>query len=166
MSIIPPLQNTENLKPKHTIFDSIKFNKGRESLGNIILQDMKTTGGTDVDWLIEHRGGFIVLELKEFTRDHIGIPIGQMIAFEKLHEKLSCDGKCVFLIVGSDNIDFKNPNSTIRIFDMSDWKKNGIPHVKNSDQKRYIIERKHMHEISLREFRSKIEFHWKDFERM
>ncbi len=166
MSIIQGLQNTENLKPKHTIFDSIKFNKGRESLGNLILQDMKTTGGTDVDWLIEHRGGFIVLELKEFTGDHIGIPIGQMIAFEKLHERLSSGGKCVFLIVGSDNIDFKNPDLTIRIIDMNDWRENGIPCEKNTDQKRYIIQRKHMHEISLREFRSKIEFHWNEFESM
>jgi len=166
MSIIQSLQNTENLKPKHTISDSFTFNKGRESLGNLILQDMKTTGGTDVDWLIEHRGGFIVLELKEFTGDHIGIPIGQMIAFEKLHERLSSGGKCVFLIVGSDNIDFKNPDSTIRIIDMNDWKENGIPCEKNSDQKRYIIQRKHMHEISLREFRSKIEFHWNEFESM
>ena len=155
----------EKIKPKHTISDPNTFFKGKELLGNIILQDMKATGGTDVDWLIEHRGGFIVLELKEFSGNHISIPLGQMIAFEKLYERLCSGGKCAFLIIGSDNIDFKNPDSTIRIFDMSDWEEGGIPHEKSSDQKRYIIERKHMHEISLREFRSKIDFHWKDFER-
>ncbi len=155
----------EKIKPKHTISDPNTFFKGKEQLGNIILQDMKATGGTDVDWLIEHRGGFIVLELKEFTGNHISIPVGQMIAFEKLYERLSLGGKCAFLIVGSDNIDFKNPDSTIRIIDMSDWIEGGIPCEKNSDQKRYIIERKHMHEISLREFRNKIDFHWKEFER-
>ncbi len=164
-SIIQSLNNfEEKIKPKHTIFDSEKFQKGREQLGNIILQNMKTTGGTDVDWLIEHRGGFIVLELKEFTDDHITIPIGQMIAFEKLHERLNSGGKCYFLVVGSDNIDFKNPDSIIWLFDMHDWKKDGIRHEKSSNQKWYIVERKYMKEISLREFRDKIESHWKEFE--
>ena len=165
MSIFQRLNNfKEKIKPKHTIFDSDKFQKGREQLGNIILQDMKTTGGTDVDWLIEHRGGFIVLELKEFTDDHITIPVGQMIAFEKLHERLNSGGKCYFLVAGSDNIDFKNPNSTIWLFDMNDWKKNGIPHVKSYNQKWYSVEKKHMQKTSLREFRNKIEFYWKEFE--
>jgi len=154
----------EKIKPKHTIFDSNKFQKGREQLGNIILQDMKTTGGTDVDWLIEHRGGFIVLELKQFTDNHITIPLGQMIAFEKLYEKLNSDGKCYFLVVGSDNIDFKDPDSTIWLFEMQDWKNNGIPHQKSPSQKWYVVERKHMQEISLREFRNKIDSHWNEFE--
>jgi hypothetical protein len=59
---------------------------------------MDITGGTDVDWLIERKGGFIILESKEFRDNQISIPLGQMIAFEKLHERLSSDGKCFFFM--------------------------------------------------------------------
>lgn len=154
----------EEIKPKHTISDSKAFQKGREQLGNIILQDMKTTGGTDVDWLIEHRGGFIILELKEFNDDHVAISLGQMIAFEKLHERLNSGGKCYFLVVGSDKIDFKNSDSPIWLFEMADWSNRSIPHNKSSNQKWYIIERKFMQEISIKDFRKKIESYWKEFE--
>jgi len=82
-------------KPKHTISDSEKFQRGREKLGGLIVDGMKATGGTDVDWLIEHKGGFIILENKEFDNDTIPIKLGQMIAFEQLYEKLL--PKCHFL---------------------------------------------------------------------
>ena len=64
------------IKPKHTIRDPEAFQKGREALGGIILKGMKTTGGTDVDWLIEHKGGFIIIEFKELHDDIIIIPVG------------------------------------------------------------------------------------------
>jgi len=76
----------EEIKPKHTISDSKSFQKGREQLGQLILKNMKITGGTDVDWLIERKGGFIILESKEFHDNYITVPLGQMIAFEKLHD--------------------------------------------------------------------------------
>ena len=41
--------NVIKIKPKHTIRDPEAFQKGRKALGEIILKDMKTTGGTDVD---------------------------------------------------------------------------------------------------------------------
>jgi len=154
----------DEFKPKHTISDAKKFQKDREKLGGLILEGMKTTGGTDIDWLVEHRGGFIVMENKGFQRNHISIPIGQMIAFERLHEKLNSDGKCHFLIFGYDNIDFKNPDSTIWFFDMIDWKDRKIPFEKDVKYKRYIVEREVMQPITIKEYRELIEKYWKEFE--
>ena len=74
---------------------------------------MMTSGGTDIDWLIEHKGGFVILEFKGFHNDKINIAKGQMIAYEKLHEKLNIATKCYLYIVGCDDIDFSNPDSTI-----------------------------------------------------
>src|SRR3989344_1968799 len=69
---------------------------------------MEITGGTDVDWLIERKGGFIILESKLFREEHITIPVGQMIAFERLYERLSSSGKCYFyLFANEDKIDLK-----------------------------------------------------------
>ncbi|MFQ5440562.1 MAG: hypothetical protein ACE5DL_03765 [Nitrosopumilaceae archaeon] len=39
-------------KPKHTILDPKKFLEERAKLGGLILEGMKTTGGTDIDWVI------------------------------------------------------------------------------------------------------------------
>jgi len=125
---------------------------------------MEVTGGTDIDWLIEHRGGFIVMENKQFQSEHISLPLGQMIAFEKLYEKLNSDDKCHFLIFGYDDIDFKNPDSILWYFDMNQWLDNKIPYEKDSKYKRYKIERKNMHEISINEYRRLMEKYWKEFE--
>ena len=76
-------------KAKYQIFDECEFTRGREVLGNLIVRGMLASGGTDIDWLIEHNGGFVVLEFKGFHNDKINIPLGQMIAYEKLHEKLN-----------------------------------------------------------------------------
>ena len=50
----------DELKPKHIIRDEAKFQKDRAKMGNFIVEGMETTGGTDIDWMIEHRGGFII----------------------------------------------------------------------------------------------------------
>jgi len=152
-------------KPKHTIYDAKKFQKDREKLGGLILEGMKTTGGTDIDWVIEHRGGFIVMENKSFQNDHISIPVGQMITFEQMYKKLNSDGKCHFLIFGFDDIDFKNPDSVIWYFDMEDWKYGKISFERNIKYKRYLIERKEMTSITLREYREMMENFWKEFEK-
>ena len=55
-------------RPKHTIFDIVKFAGERSKLGRLAQEGMKTTGGTDVDGIIEHRGGFIVMENKTFRK--------------------------------------------------------------------------------------------------
>jgi len=151
-------------KPKHTISDSEKFQKGREKLGGLILAGMKTTGGTDIDWMIEHRGGFVLMENKEFYNDSISIKKGQMIAFEKLHEKLNSDGKCHFLFFGSDDIDFKNQDSVIWYFEMEDWKNRKIPFEDDVKYKRYKIGRHDMKPITIKEYRLLMEKFWNEFE--
>ena len=84
----------EEIKPKYTIKDLKKFDTDRAKMGYLILEGMKASGGTDVDWLVEHKGGFLIMENKTLHNDLISIKWGQMIAFEKLHEKLNSDGKC------------------------------------------------------------------------
>ena len=56
-------------KPKHEIFDKEKFANERAFLGGLAQVGMNTTGGTDIDWVIEHRGGFVVNEFKTFKKD-------------------------------------------------------------------------------------------------
>ena len=118
------------LKQNIKIFDELEFTRGREVLGEIIVHGMIASGGTDIDWLIEHKGSFIILEFKGFHNDKINIPQGQIIAYEKLHEKLNQVTKCYLYIIGCDDIDFSNPDSSVWIFEMSQW-------VSNSYSKKY-----------------------------
>ncbi len=158
-------------KGKYQIFDEHEFARGREVLGNLIVHGMIASGGTDVDWLIEHNGGFVILEFKGFHNDKINIPMGQMIAHEKLHEKLNQSTKCYLYIIGCDDIDFSNPDSKIWIFEMKQWKTGAIP--KNTrdiyentqvKQNKFIVYREYMEEISVEQLRKVIDFHWKEFE--
>ncbi|MFB5622109.1 MAG: hypothetical protein ACE5Q7_04160, partial [Candidatus Nitrosomaritimum yanchengensis] len=89
----------KSAKAKYQIFDEEEFTRGREVLGELIVHGMIASGGTDIDWLIEHNGGFIILEFKGFHNDKINIPKGQMIAYEKLHGKLNQATKCYLYIV-------------------------------------------------------------------
>ena len=114
-------------KAKYQIFDETEFTRGREVLGDLIVHGMIASGGTDIDWLIEHKGGFVILEFKGFHNDKINIAKGQMIAYEKLHEKLNQATKCYLYVVGCDDIDFSDPDSTIWIFEMNQWKSGAIP---------------------------------------
>ena len=158
-------------KGKYQIFDEHEFARGREVLGNLIVRGMIASGGTDVDWLIEHNGGFVILEFKGFHNDKINIPMGQMIAYEKLHEKLNQVTKCYLYIIGCDDIDFSNPDSKIWIFEMKQWKMGVIP--KNTrdiyeetqvKQNKFIVYRDYMEEISVEKLRNVIDSHWKEFE--
>ena len=160
-------------KSKYQIFDEVEFTRGREVLGDLIVHGMMTSGGTDIDWLIEHKGGFVILEFKGFHNDKINIAKGQMIAYEKLHEKLNIATKCYLYIVGCDDIDFSNPDSTIHVFEMNQWKMGGIP--KNTTdiygddsnkQNKFIVYREYMNEISIEELRNIVDSHWKEFERI
>ena len=160
-------------KAKYQIFDEAEFTRGREVLGDLIVHGMIASGGTDIDWLIEHRGGFIILEFKGFHNDKINIAKGQMIAYEKLHEKLNQATKCYLYIVGCDDIDFSNPDSTIWIFEMSQWKKDAIPKntsdIYENDSKRqnkFIVYREYMDEISVEKLRDIVDSHWKEFEKI
>ena len=158
-------------KAKYQIYDEVEFTRGREVLGNLIVRGMIASGGTDIDWLIEHNGGFVILEFKGFHNDKINIAMGQMIAYEKLHEKLNQSTKCYLYFIGCDDTDFSNPDSKIWIFEMKQWKMGAIPkntcdiyedaHVK---QNKFIVYREYMEEISVEKLRKAIDSHWKEFE--
>lgn len=158
-------------KAKYQIFDESEFTRGREILGDLIVHGMIASGGTDIDWLIEHNGGFIIMEFKGFHNDKINIAKGQIIAYEKLHEKLNQATKCYLYIIGCDDIDFLNPDSSIWIFEMKQWKIGVIP--KNTrdifgddsvKQNKFIVYREYMEEISIEKLRDMIDLHWKEFE--
>jgi len=160
-------------KAKYQIFDELEFTRGREVLGEIIVHGMLASGGTDIDWFIEHKGSFIILEFKGFHNDKINIPQGQMIAYEKLHEKLNLVTKCYLYIVGCDDIDFSNPDSPVWIFEMSQWLNNIIPKnttdiydQKLNKQNKFIVYREYMEEINVEKLRELIDSHWKEFEKL
>ena len=161
----------KSAKAKYQIFDETEFTRGREVLGDLIVHGMMASGGTDIDWLIEHKGSFIILEFKGFHNDKINIAKGQMIAYENLHEKLNLATKCYLYVVGCDDIDFSNPDSTIWIFEMGQWKTGAIP--KNTTdiygddtgkQNKFIVYREYMDEISVERLRDLLDSHWKEFE--
>ena len=160
-------------KAKYQIFDEVEFTRGREVLGDLIVHGMLASGGTDIDWMIEHNGGFVILEFKGFHNDKINIPKGQMIAYEKLHEKLNLATKCYLYIIGCDDIDFSNPDAPVWIFEMNQWKNNAIP--KNTTdiygddsviQNKFIVYREYMEEIKIEKLREIIDNHWNEFEKI
>mgnify|MGYP001168113842 CR=1 FL=1 len=160
-------------KAKYKIFDELEFTRGREVLGDLIVHGMIASGGTDIDWLIEHKGSFVILEFKGFHNDKINIAKGQIIAYEKLHEKLNQATKCYLYVIGCDDIDFSNPDSTVWIFEMNQWKTGAIP--KNTSdiygedsgkQNKFIVYREYMEEISVEKLRDLVDSHWKEFEKI
>ena len=160
-------------KAKYQIFDESEFTRGREVLGELIVHGMIASGGTDIDWLIEHKGSFIILEFKGFHNDKINISKGQMIAYEKLHEKLNQSTKCYLYVVGCDDIDFSNPDSAVWIFEMGQWKSNVIPKntrdiysEETNTKNKFIVYREYMDEISVEKLRDLVDSHWKEFEKI
>ncbi|BDQ30174.1 hypothetical protein NZNM25_11770 [Nitrosopumilus zosterae] len=159
-------------KAKYQIFDESEFTHGRKVLGNLIVHGMIASGGTDIDWLIEHKGGFVILEFKGFHNDKINIAKGQMIAYEKLHEKLNQTTKCYLYVVGCDDIDFSNPDSTVWVFEMSQWRDGIIPkntidiYSEENKQNKYIVYREYMEEISVEKLRDLVDSHWNEFEKI
>lgn len=157
-------------KAKYQIFDSDEFTRGREVLGELIVHGMIASGGTDVDWLIEHNGCFIILEFKGFHDDKINIPKGQIIAYQKLHEKLNQVTKCYLYIIGCDENEFSNPDSKVWIFEMNQWKNGAIPkntldiYDDKTPSNKYIVYREYFEEINVGKLRDIIDKHWKEFE--
>ncbi|MBC8516581.1 MAG: hypothetical protein ISR81_01030 [Nitrosopumilus sp.] len=163
----------KSAKAKYQIFDEAEFTRGREVLGDLIVHGMIASGGTDIDWLIEHKGSFIILEFKGFHNDKINIAKGQMIAYENLHEKLNLATKCYLYVIGCDDIDFSNPDSTVWIFEMSQWKSGAIPKNTSdiygddtSKQNKFIVYREYMQEVSVEKLRDLVDSHWKEFEQI
>jgi len=158
-------------EPKHKISNPQLFAKTREVLGNIISKRMKTSGGTDIDWLIEHNGGFMIFELKIFHDDRILVSKAQMIAYERLYENLS---KSHVLFIGHDDIDFSDLNDSVWLFEMKEWKTGAVPHVEDSlvdpsysenEVSGYRIERDFMEKIDVKTLRDRIDSIWNEFER-
>jgi len=163
----------KSAKAKYQIFDEAEFTRGREVLGDLIVHGMIASGGTDIDWLIEHKGSFIILEFKGFHNDKINIAKGQMIAYENLHEKLNLATKCYLYVIGCDDIDFSNPDSTVWIFEMNQWKSGAIPNntsdIYGDDtgkQNKFIVYREYMQEVSVEKLRDLVDSHWKEFEQI
>ena len=168
---IPSKIPRKSSKAKYQIFDELEFTRGREVLGDLIVHGMIASGGTDIDWLIEHKGSFIILEFKGFHNDKINIAQGQMIAYEQLHKKLNQTTKCYLYVVGCDDIDFSNPDSSVWIFGMNQWKNNIIPKSKtdiynenSKKQNKFLVYREYMDEITVEKLRELIDSHWKEFE--
>lgn len=80
----------EGNQPKFELRNPEIFTKNRKNLGNVITNRMKTTGGSDVDWLIEHKGNFIIWEIKTFHDDIATISKAQMHMFQTLCNQLTC----------------------------------------------------------------------------
>lgn len=159
-------------EPKHKIVNPLLFAKTREVLGNLISRRMKTSGGTDVDWLIEHHGGFMIFELKIFHDDRMVISKAQMIAYEKIYENLP---KCHVLFIGHDDVDFSNLGDPIWLFEMREWKSGSIPHVEGglidptystNEVTGYRVERDFMEKIDVKILRDRIDSIWNEFERI
>jgi len=79
--------------------------------------------------------------------------------------------KCYLYVVGCDDIDFSNPDSTIWIFEMNQWKSGAIPKnttdIYDDDagkQNKFIVYREYMNEISVEKLRDLVDSHWKEFE--
>ena len=152
-------------KPKHTVFDKEKFVKERAKLGGLAQIGMNVTGGTDIDWVIEHRGGFIIMENKTFSKDWINIPVGQILTFEQMYKKLNVDGKCHFLIFGLESdINWKNPDSEMWYFEMKEWNNRKICPNRTISFKKYGVHKREMTEITIKEYRDLMEKYWKEFE--
>ncbi len=158
-------------EPKHKITNPELFAKGREVMGNIISKRMKTSGGTDIDWLIEHNGSFMIFELKTFHDDRIVISKAQMSAYERLYENLP---SCHVLFIGHDDINFKDMNDPVWFFEMRDWKSGKIPHVEDNlsdpsygdgQVRGYKVERDFMEPIDVKILRDKIDNIWEKFEK-
>lgn len=76
-----------DFKPKHTVFDKEKFAEERAKLGGLAQEGMQTTGGTDIDWVVEHRGGFIVMENKSQEVEEATNEKGNKVVYKDEFEK-------------------------------------------------------------------------------
>lgn len=161
-------------KAKHRIFNRISFEESREVLGEIIVEGMKTTGGTDIDWMVEHNSCFMFLEVKRFHDDRIRLPLAQMIAYRNLHLKLNQSSLCYFYIIGADT-GFMKDNEDLWIFEMSDWNRGAIVdlqkgiteiEIDGEIKKGYHVERDIMKPMNIDGLRKIIEEHWIKFDSM
>ena len=155
-------------EPKYTLNDKEKFADEREKLGFLITKGMQVSGGTDIDWVIEHREGFIIIENKTFSKNWIHIPRGQIITLERMYKKLNSDDKCHMFIFGFEHdTDYKNPQSFGWYFTMEEWlTKQKFIQKRRSLTKygSYGISKQDMTRITLEEYRELMDMIWHEFE--
>jgi len=155
-------------KPKYALRDKEKFADERERLGFLITKGMKVSGGTDIDWVIEHRGGFIIIENKTFSKNSIYLPIGQMITLEQMYKKLNADGKCHMFVFGFEHeTDYKNPESLGWYFTMEEWLSGKVGLQNRLSRSKYGsigIHKREMTKITLDEYREIMDIIWQEFE--
>ena len=157
----------DDFKPKYTLRDKEKFADERERLGFLITEDMTVSGGTDIDWVIEHRGGFIIIENKTFSKNWINVPIGQMITLEQMYKKLNADGKCHMFIFGfEEDADYKNPESLGWYFTMEEWLsgKVGLKSRLSPKFGSHGVNKREMTKITLDGYRELMDVIWHEFE--
>ena len=156
------------VEPKKPIRDFDTYVKDKLIHGNLVSEVMSTTGGTDVDWLIEHDWGFMLFETKVFRGNKISLQWGQMTAFVRLYTRLKANSNCVFFIVGFEgDVDFKNDDMHIHYFTMDEWLgKEGkkVPYTYDKKFKKFEVNRYSMHPIKMKEFRELIDQTWKKFQ--
>lgn len=155
-------------EPKYTLNDKKKFADEREKLGFLVTKGMQVSGGTDIDWVIEHRDGFIIIESKTFSKNWINIPKGQVITLERMYKKLNSDNKCHMFIFGFEHdTDYKNSQSVCWYFTMHEWlTKQKFIQKRHSPAKygSYGISKHDMTRITLDEYRELMDMIWQEFE--
>lgn len=146
--------------PKFVLKNPQVFTKTREILGNIIVDRMETSGGADVDWLIEHNGHFILWEVRTFHDDLVTISKAQMSMFQTLYSQLT---SCDFFFIAHNDIDFKNPKDPVWIFSNREWI-NGLKEKSESNSlnsSKYLLKREMLHKIDVKILRDMIDASWK-----
>jgi len=145
-------------QPKFELRHPEIFTKNRKNLGNIITKRMKTTGGGDVDWLIEQNGHFIILEVRTFHDDITTISKAQMNMFQTLCNQLTHSN---FIFIAHDDIDFKNPKDPVWIFDMNYWEKYlKSQSDKSSNPSKYVFNKSMLNEVDVKILRDIIDASW------
>lgn len=150
-------------QPKFNLKYPEVFTKNRRNLGNIIINRMKTTGGTDIDWFIEHNGHFMIFELRQMIDNFMSISKAQMYAFEALYKKL---GNCHFFLIGYEDIDFSKAEEHIWFLELGGWinNANNIRDQSTTQQipKKYLLGKDVLHDITVNQLRSIIDTTWND----
>ena len=148
----------EGNQPKFELRNPEIFTKNRKNLGNIITKRMQTTGGGDIDWIIEHNGHFIILEVRTFHDNIASITKAQMNMLQILCNQLT---RSNFFFIAHNDIDFKNPNDPVWIFNMNDWEK----YLKSqsdelSDSSKYVFKKSMLKEVDVKILRDIIDASW------
>lgn len=115
--------------------------------------------GSDIDWFVESNWGFIFFEMKHFSKYRdFTVKYSQFQMFYRLYTKLKQTTSVEFYFIGYDDIDVKDPDSTVHILTMNDWLTTKIPNGKyDKEQKRYRVHKFDMRPMKLSEFQKLVQ---------